>query len=142
MNPSRSNSVLAFLVLVGIAAHVVVGQPGTPANTTSSIRRTTLSEDRLQAALAQVEQGTLIRMTPVEFDRLIAPPGPPRPRPALVAVRYRARLVTDDGGESSLRGSAELAIRHPGPGSGVLRLNDLQIALRQVKWSDGEDAVV
>jgi hypothetical protein len=133
---------VALLLLAGVATLSAIGQSGTPEGSRGRpIRRVVLTGDEATAALARATQGSLVRLSPAEYDQLTVGPGRGPDRPRLVEARYRARLVTGDG-DPHLVGTAEWSVRHPAGGEGVLPLVGLQLPVGQAKWSDGQDAVL
>jgi hypothetical protein len=125
---------VAALLAVGVAAQPRESPAATP------FRMVPLSPDGIPAALAEVEQGTLVRLAATDFDRLVRAASKGDPAAALLTTRYRAR-VTFDGGEPRLTGTGEWVVRSPGPRA-ALRLPAALSPLRQAKWSDGRDAVL
>lgn len=140
--PGRRTGPLLTL-LAGLAGLSALGQPADPPAPEPAVKPLKLSADQAPAALARVEEGALVRLTPEDFDRLAARrPADPARGPVLREARYRAKYEPDPAGDGSLKGTAEWSVRHPGPGPAELRLPGLQLALRQAKWSDGQDAVL
>jgi hypothetical protein len=135
-----------FVLLTGLTGLSAVAQSGGTGTDAFSVRRVTLSGERLASALKEAEEGSLIRMLPAEFDRLLvqARSDSPsqHPTPAAIEGRYRAKFTADPDGAGSLQGTAELLLRRPSNASPVLALDGLQLAIRQAKWSDGKDAVL
>lgn len=141
---ARAGALLALLS--GIAGLSALAQSSVTGLDDFPIHRVTLTENKLANSWKQVEQGTLVRMSPAEFDRLLGEARlgrrAMRAAPSVVEGRYRAKYQVAAGGEGSLVGTAEWSIRRPPSGSSEVMLEGLQLALRQAKWSDGEDAVL
>jgi hypothetical protein len=137
---------LALTVVFGGVWLAARGQPAAPKDReTAPFRRVPLSESQLAAALAKVEDGTLVRLSPGDFDRLVREAAAHRPtgdQPVIVEARYRARCAPEGDGEASLIGTAEWRVRHPGSAPTSLPLGEFQLAVRQAKWSDGTDAIL
>ena len=137
--PHNGMAMLLFGAVVVLSAS---GQPPTPTRLSQpEIHRTPLTPAEVPAALARVADGTLVRMSPVEFDRLLLNSKNVGPRPQLIEARYRARFAAEHG-ENNLIGTAEWSVRQPASGAGRLELPGLQLPLRQAKWSDGQEAVL
>ncbi len=127
-------------LLFGVAALIAVGQPAGPPNDGLPYKIVPLGGDRVNEVLAQVESGTLVRLAAGDFDRLVRRANRPD-RPTLISAHYRAKLVPD-AGELNLIGTAEWIVRPAGTEPTIMSLDQFQLALRQAKWSDGQDAVL
>src|SRR5262249_32247875 len=137
---------LALTVVFGGVWVAAQGQPPAPKDRDAApFRRVPLSESQVAAALAKVDDGTLVRLSPSDFDRLVREAAAHRPagdQPVIVEARYRAKCAPEGDGEANLIGTAEWRVRHPGSTPASLALGDFQLAVRQAKWSDGTDAIL
>jgi hypothetical protein len=138
---------VAFLgLLAGLAGLTAIAQPGGTGADGSPVRRVTLSGEKLASALKKLDDGSLIRMSPAEFDRLLiqtrSDSSSNHPMTAVIEGRYRAKFVAGADGAGSLQGTAEWSLRRSSNASPVAALDGLQLAIRQAKWSDGLDAVL
>ncbi|MBL8797835.1 MAG: hypothetical protein JNM56_28315 [Planctomycetia bacterium] len=128
-------------VLVGGLLPAVQSQDAVPPVDPVPIQRVLLSADRLPAELEKAKRGVLIQLPRADFEDRVkkavlageALKSPPR----LVEARYMARLV-----DTALEGSAEWKIVNPGAGPGILPVQPLNLALRQVRWSDNREVLL
>ena len=123
-----------------LAAMLAVGVAAQPGDAPAPFRLVALDQNGVPAALAQVEQGTLVRLSATEFDRLVETAAKPEPAAALLTTRYRAK-ATLGAGEPRLTGTGEWIVRSPAAGA-ALRMPAAITPLRQAKWSDGRPAVL
>src|SRR5262245_47375927 len=108
----------AFLTLLaGLTGLSAVAQTGETGIDSLSIRRVNLSGEKLASALKNVEDGSLVRMSPADFDRLLVEARSDslsvRPAPAVVEARYRAKYAAGPDGAGAFVGTAEWAVRRP-----------------------------
>lgn len=105
------------------------------------LRRVLISPDRLPAELERVRNGTLVRLTREDFEQLVtraALASDAQRNPArLVETHYRCSLV-----DYALIGTGEWKIVNPAPSAGLLAVQPMNLALRQVRWSDNKDVVL
>jgi hypothetical protein len=105
------------------------------------IQRIVLPPERLEAEMQRVRQNVLTRMPRENFEKLLREAArahdAARMPPRLVEARYRAKL----SGEALL-GTADWRVLHTARGPGRIPLNSVQIALRDVRWSDDRPALL
>ena len=96
------------------------------------IRREFIPESRLTSVLEQAQAGSLIRMSRETFEQQVQAAGQQtlRQPPALVEARYHATLD-----ENGLQGSASWQFWNVGPTSGRIRLEPLQVSLKDAYWN-------
>lgn len=139
-SPSMLRRSLAVVVLVAVVCPLVIGQALPVAD--GPVQFVDLPAEKTSTALAEVEQGTLIRMPAAEFAKLVSKAERPNgDKPAILAARYRAKLVVEQG-EANLIGTAEWSLRNSSIDPAMLTLDGMQLALKQAKWTDGQDAVL
>ena len=144
MRPIVARFIVFVLLILGLGL-TVLAQSGPDAPSSDLRSKSALIEKAdLAEALLQVERGTLVQLSPRDFQAFQASKtrDPDRLRPKVIVANYRARFVAEANGEAYLSGSAEWKVRRPPSSPAVIALDGLQIAVRQAKWSDGLDAIL
>ncbi|HLJ98123.1 MAG TPA: hypothetical protein VKU02_33495 [Gemmataceae bacterium] len=138
--------VLLAVVLCSAALGSLLGMqpsptaPGTPSGDPLPIRRLLISPERLPMELQRARQGTLVQIARDDFEAHVAAAARAgeaiQHPPQLVEARYRANLI-----DTALVGMGQWTIVHSGAVAGILPLQPLNLALRQVRL-DRTDAIV
>ena len=119
---------VAGLVAIGPRDRV----PEEPVLDPLPIRRVLIPAERLRDELERVRQGVLIQLSRQEFDARVAAAvragAAAENSPWLAESRYRATLE-----DTSLSGSGQWTIVNPGPGTAVMPVPPLSLALRQIR---------
>ncbi len=142
MRPIVARFIVFGLLILGLSRLTVLAQ--TESDTHDRSKPVWIEKVELASALLLVERGSLVQLSPQDFQALQTATvrRPNRLLPKVIAARYRARYVGEVNGEANLSGTAEWVVRRPPTSSAVIPLDGLQIALRQAKWSDGNDAIL
>jgi hypothetical protein len=118
--------------------HLVTLSPcqGAEGDEVPVFRRLLLSPQRLPEELKRVQDGVLVRLPVTEFDALVQRAHRSRVRkiaPHLLEARYHATLK-----DESLIGEGQWKLVHAGPGPGLLKVQPLNLALRQARFENGD----
>lgn len=104
-------------------------------------RRVLISPERLPAELERVRNGTLLRLSREDFEQIVARAAQvsesQRNPSRLIETHYRASLL-----DNALIGTGEWKIVNPMTNANLLPLPSMNLALRQVRWSDNNNVII
>jgi hypothetical protein len=104
------------------------------------LRRILITPERLPREMERVRQGTLVLLPREEFETRLAEAARAgealRTPPRLLEARYRAAFS-----DAGLTGTGQWTVHNPNPGPGILPVQPLNLALRQVRLENA-DAVL
>ena len=125
-----------FVLLLGLAgslARIEAEEPGESLPDPVPLRRVLIPAERVPAELERARQGILVQLPRKEFEALVRRAALAVPAnqqaPSLIQARYRATLKDD----SALTGTAQWEIDNPTASTGILPLQPLNLALRNVR---------
>jgi hypothetical protein len=135
-SPHRSLFAGAFLVLAICLMAPAAQEPGGSLPDPLPLRRVQLPPDRLARELQRAQQGTMVLMPRADFEARVQEAARAQARglaPRLTEARYHAILQ-----DTALVGDGQWKVVHAGTGPGLLKLQPLTLALRWVRFENGD----
>ncbi len=133
--------IVAALLALTCGGSVLLGQPGSD-ESALSILRVYVPADRVAKELDKVQQGALVLLPLSEFETRVEQARKKvqarTQNPRLVRAHYSAELI-----DGCLRnGSGRWTVFHAGEAAAILSVSPMNVALRQLRWEQGGDAIL